>query len=265
MIVYCAITPHPPLIIPGVGKDNARFVARTSQSLQHITEELYAAKPETIIILSPHGLVIPEAFALNMSPTFLVEFDEFGDLATKQRVAGDIRLIHHYKELLESSMPVVLINQEKLDHGCGVPLYYFLQALKPPTVKVVPISPSLLDHEQHYRFGMRLQEDLINDTKRIAVIASADLSHRLTEGAPGGYSHWAKKFDETVVKHVRDGNHKAITGLDLDFVEEAGECGLRPIIMMLGMLNSTTYHPEVLSYEAPFGVGYLAASFTFHV
>jgi AmmeMemoRadiSam system protein A len=44
--------------------------------------------------------------------------------------------------------------------------------------------------------------------------------------------------------------------MDKNLIENAGECGLRPIIMVMGALDGKQARSEVLSYEAPFGVGY---------
>lgn len=261
MIVFSAITPHPPILIPTVGKENLQFVEKTSLSMEKLSHDLYASKPDIIIIISPHGTMHPDAFTLNMSPQFEINFKDFGDLSTKLTLQGDISHIHHYKEILESHTPIVLINKPELDHGVGVPLYFLMKGLDKSHVKIVPVSYSFLDFESHYKFGMDLQSDMINDTKRIAIIASGDLSHRLTKDAPAGYSHWAKKFDETIVEKIRKKDSKGILKLDTDFVEEAGECGLRSIIILLGMLNSMEYTPEIYSYEGPFGVGYLTVHF----
>lgn len=260
MIVFSAITPHPPILIPEIGKDNLQFVRQTSTAMERLAEDMYATKPDTIVIISPHGPMLADAFTLNMSPTFDIQFKDFGDLSTKFTLNGDIQLIHHYKEILESKMKVVLINQKELDHGVGVPLYFLTKGIEQKNVKIVPMSYSLLDYNTHYEYGKKLQEDMINDTKRIAIIASGDLSHRLTEDAPAGYSHWAKKFDDTLVKSIKKKDNKTILKFDTDFVEEAGECGLRSIIILLGMLNSMNYTPEIYSYEGPFGVGYLVAN-----
>ena len=40
---------------------------------------------------------------------------------------------------------------------------------------------------------------------------------------------------------------------------EAGECGLRSIVIMLGIVSTLDWKVKILSYEAPFGVGYLVA------
>jgi len=261
MIVFAAITPHPPLLIPEIGRVNLRFVKNTTQSLQRLGEELYASKPDVIVIISPHGQMLADAFSINIAANFKIGFEEFGDLMTKLEMKGSVGLIHHYKEILEGKMPVVLFSQEKLDHGAGVPLFFLAKNIKPKTIELIPISFSMLDYKTHFEFGRRLQEDMINDTRRIAVIASGDLSHRLTEDAPAGYSHWAKKFDETIVKKVQKKDTAGLLTLDRDFIEEAGECGLRSIIILHGILNSIQYQPEIYSYEGPFGVGYMTVNF----
>ncbi len=261
MIVYSAFVPHPPLIIPEIGKENTKFVEKTIESMTKIGEEVYASKPDTIVIISPHGTMLQEAFSINMATEFEINFEEFGDLSTNIKIPGDVGLIHHYKEILESKMPIVLTHKKVLDHGAGVPLFYFTKGFKDKKIKIVPISYSLLDYNLHFEFGRKLQADMLNDTKRIAVIASGDLSHRLTEDSPAGYSHWAKKFDETIIKIVKEKDTKALLNLDADFIDEAGECGLRSLIILFGILNSIQYTTEIYSYEGPFGVGYLTVKF----
>ena len=95
----------------------------------------------------------------------------------------------------------------------------------------------------------------------MAVIASGDRSHRLTLDAPAGYNPEGKKFDEEIVRLVGENNAEGIMNLDPAMIEAAGECGLRSIIMLMGALKGLDVTPEVLSYEGPFGVGYLVATF----
>ena len=54
---------------------------------------------------------------------------------------------------------------------------------------------------------------------------------------------------------------RAVLNLDEDLIEHAGECGLRSIVILLGALQGLSVTPQILSYEGPFGVGYLVASF----
>lgn len=261
MLVFAGISPHPPLLIPEIGKENLKFVDKTIKGLKELAKELYASQPETIIIISPHGPLLSDAFTLNLNQKFNINFEDFGDLHTRIELLGDIGLTHHYKEIMETEIPVILTSQENLDHGCGVPLYFLTENLDKKKIKIIPVFYSLLDFNTHYQFGRKLQEDILNDTKRIAVVASGDLSHRLTLSAPAGYSHWAKKFDETLIKKIKEKDIKGIMNLDREFIEEAGECGLRSFIILFGILNSINYKPEILSYEGPFGVGYLVVNF----
>ena len=39
-------------------------------------------------------------------------------------------------------------------------------------------------------------------------------------------------------------------------IEEAGECGLRSLYILLGSMEGNNMSGELLSYEGPFGVGY---------
>lgn len=263
MIVYAAITPHPPLSIPAIGGDNLRFIDTTVTSIKKIIEDLIEARPQVILLLSPHGPLLEERFTLNQAEQFSVQFKEFGDLETSLTVRPDTSHIHHYKELLEATHPISLQTAPELDHGCGVPLYYLRQALgKKTMLPIVPVYPAArLDAHKHFLLGKSLQDDIINDTKRIAIIASGDLSHRLSEDAPAGYSHWATKFDETVKGHLLSGNAKGLYELDQDFIDEAGECGLKPMLMLLGIIDNLSAPPQFISYEAPFGVGYLAINY----
>ena len=55
---------------------------------------------------------------------------------------------------------------------------------------------------------------------------------------------------------------EGILNIDSGLLEEAGECGYRSILICLGMLDGDTVVSEILSYEGPFGVGYLTADLT---
>jgi len=128
-------------------------------------------------------------------------------------------------------------------------------------VSILPIGYSLLDLKAHYSFGDFLKEIILDDDKKIAVIASGDLSHCVTKDAPAGYSPRGKEFDEKLVELITNKNITGILKIDQGLIEEAGECGLRSIMILLGLLERINYTPEILSYEAPFGVGYLVANF----
>lgn len=261
MIKFSCITPHPPILIPSIGKENLELISKTSQSLKKLEEEFYQFNPDTIISISPHGQLATDTFTINQAPELLADFSNFGDLSTKLEFKNDIAFGYQIREYLETKSPVRLINDPQLDHGVSVPLFYLSQHLK--DIKIIPIGYSLLPLEKHFEFGQFLYEKISQSNKSIGIIASGDLSHRLTKDAPAGYSPRGKEFDELLIKLLQEKNTKAILNLDEKLIEEAGECGLRSFVILLGILDSLNYQVEILSYESPFGVGYLVANFKF--
>jgi aromatic ring-opening dioxygenase LigB subunit len=259
-LVLGAITPHPPLAIPAIGRENLKQIKKTKDAFRQLEGDLYAAKPDSILVISPHGPIAADSFLINVATDFQSNLEEFGDHGTKLQFKGDLELASKIQEAVEDdNIPISMVNQPSLDHGVTVPLFYLTAHL--PEFKVVPLSFSLLDIQSHFRFGQIIGHEIIKSNKRIAVVASGDLSHRLNEGAPAGYSPAGKKFDQMLAKLLEKHDVKGILNIDPALAEEAGECGLRSIIVLLGVFSQTDYVSRVLSYEGPFGVGYLVASF----
>lgn len=258
-LVFSAIVPHSPLFIPAIGKDNLSRLQSSIKALKTLEEDLYASQPDTILIISPHGIIHSNSFSMNLSPSYNCNFEEFGDFTTKMQFAGDVGLAYKIRERLETRAPLQLISEPNLDHGCSVPL--FMLASHMPNVKVIPIYYSGLDLEAHFKLGELIRRELLVNKTRVAVIASGELAHSLTKEAPAGYSPKAKKFDKKLIDNLLEARVKDILDTDKHLLMEVSECGLKSIVTMLGILNGTKCHPEVMSYEYPFGVGCLTMNF----
>lgn len=261
MITFAAIAPHSPLLLPTIGKEHQKKLKKTLASYKALEEDLYTSKPDTLLVLSPHGTILPDAFPLSISPQYHVNLKEFGDLTTSLKLNADTRTIEAIRRLrLEKNdpAPIVGITDEFLDYGTAVPLFFLSAHL--PALRIVPIGVSYLSLKEHFAVGRKIGEAAQSSTKRIGIIASADLAHTLTDNAPGGFSPEGKKFDEAVVKALRKDDHAAILKLEAT-MDDAKACGLRPIAMLLGILENMNCFAQLLSYEGPFGVGYLAAKF----
>ena len=260
MLIFSAILPHPPILIPTIGKDNLLKISKTKEAIESLAEELYALQPDTIVIISPHGLVQTDAFTVQISEKYYGDFQNFGDLETKFEFEPDISFINKIKIRAElKNLPIQLVNESFVDHGVLVPLYYLAKNL--PNVKIVPIAYSLLSYEDHYNFGKYLKKVIGRSNKRIALIASGDLSHCLSEDAPAKFCPEGKAFDEKLVELLKAKDCKSLLEMDKNMIEKAQECGLRSILTLIGALEEIECQPEVLSYEAPFGVGYLVMNF----
>jgi MEMO1 family protein len=259
MIVFSAICPHPPILIPNIGKDNLNKIKDTVNALKKLEEELYASKPEVIVIISPHGELIPDAFCLNLNSHYEANFEEFGDFTTKLEFKSSPLLALNLKERVENQLPLVLSSMDHLDHGVAVPLFYLTKHLK--NIEIIPICYSLLNYEKHFLFGQLLKKELVKSQRRVAIISSGDLSHALTKDAPAGFSPHGAEFDNKFIALLKRKDYRGILKMDPKLVEKAAECGLRSHIVLLGIIEEYKYEVEVLSYEGPFGVGYLVANF----
>lgn len=258
-LVFSAITPHPPILIPAIGKEHLAKLEKTKVAMEHLEQELYAAKPDVVFIISPHGELAADSFSINLSNKFHIDFEYFGDFATKLELLGDLVSISIGKEKMATKSPINIISVSKLDHGIGIPAYYLLKHL--PEVPIVPIYFSMLDNQAHYEFGKALKELILNTDKRIAVIASGDLSHCLSENSPAPFHPDGKIFDDKLVKILKDHDTMSLISLDHKLVENARECGLKSIMILLGIIGEMSYTSEILSYESPYGIGYLTANF----
>lgn len=260
-LVFAAITPHPPVLIPEIGKDNLKKISKTQQAMKELEREIYAAKPESILIISPHGQIFDDTFNINLSADYTANFKEFGDFGVELKFKSDYLSIQQIRAADETNeaMPITLSSQPELDHGFSVPLYYLTPHLK--EIPIIPVTYSGLDYQKHFEFGQFLYRQLAKLNKRFAVVASGDLSHKLTKDAPGGYSAEGKKFDKKLVELIKKKDIQGILNIDPKLGQEAGECGLRSIIILAGIIESLNIEPVVLSYEGPFGVGYAVCNF----
>jgi len=260
MIVFASFCPHPPLLVPSVGKENLSKLKKTAAAYKKLEKDFYTANPDTIVIVTPHGTVYEDAISVNLCDKYFGDFEEFGDFSTKVEFKADHQLIDRLqRHMRRADVNVTLDTCEKLDHGSLIPLYLFTENLK--SIKVVPISRSDQDPKAHFNFGQELKEFLLDSNKRVALIASGDLSHSLTTDSPAGYSESGQEFDDMVQELLASKNSSALISLDPKMIEEANQCALRPLAVLIGALQGMEYETELLAYESPFGVGYLTCNF----
>lgn len=257
-LVFAAFTPHPPLLIPDIGKEQIEKLEKTKQALNKLEEELYIAKPQIIFIISPHSGLFENSFSINAHTHFTSAFEEFGDLATKLDWIGSPEAAARTKELARlHNIPMQLVSKEKLDHGATVPLFYLTRHLR--DCRIMPIGYSHLDAKTHLKFGRILKETIMNSNKRVAIIASGDLSHDLDKKI------WPKiNLDKKLIKLIKTRDKEKIVKLEnTKELKDSKECGYRSLLILLGAINGIFYNFSIHSYEHPFGVGYLTGNFYF--
>lgn len=267
-VTSCYLMPHPPIMVPEVGGEESKVVENSINAARKVGEEIKRLSPDTVIVISPHGPVFKDAICI-------YNFPLKGSLANF--MASEVNLkFETDRELMEDiisfskeeKIPVVTSDAvnlsrfgfpEELDHGVVVPLY-FINKFK-SDFNLIAMSFGMLPYEELYDFGKILRKAAKKAKKDVIIIASGDLSHRLTPDAPAGYSLEGKVFDEKLVSFLEKWDLKSLYNLDKSLIKNAGECGLRSIWTMAGSLDGRKVVPDIFSYEGPFGVGYCVAKF----
>lgn len=267
-IVFGGICPHPPVMVPEVGRGRDNEVDNTKKAMLELGRRLKESGAETLVMISPHGTVFSDGIGINAEKELSGNLGRFNAAGVRFSLASDLALVRKIQDTarlqkitvagIDSAMARRYGITTELDHGIMAPLYFLRES--GVHMPLVHVSMGMLSFYQLYSFGVALREAAAELNKQVAVLASSDLSHRLTTDAPNGYHPAGQEFDRRLVELVRAGDVEGICGLDPELAGQAGECGLRAIIMMLGALDGVEIISEVLSYEGPFGVGYLVAS-----
>jgi len=164
------------------------------------------------------------------------------------------------KKLKELKPDSIIISAPHPDWGFNVPLFFLAKDF---SGKIGTYLMGLENPKLYFEEGQKLYKSKVRGLgPKVAIIASGDLSHCLKEDGPYGFNPDGPKFDKELIESLKKKDVEKILKLD-EMFPEAGECGLRSICFLLGILEKSgiNYKPEILSYEGPFGVGYLVANF----
>jgi MEMO1 family protein len=259
-LAYIAFVPHPPIIVPEVGKNNVSATKRTVLAMKKIGDNFNRLDIDTAILISPHTQISSFALTICTPDFYSGDFRQFAAPETKLDFRSDLQLSEEILcQLEKEAFPFEIDKQGFLDHGALVPLYW-IKKMTDYQFELVEIGFSGLDNDFHIKFGSLLATIAKKSKKRIALIFSGDLSHRHFDN---DLVSFARKFDLTIKKELLLGKMDKIVEIDQKLVSMAGECGFRSLLIMAGALQNEKAKIQLYSYEAPLGVGYLVADVSF--
>lgn len=264
-ITAAFMLPHPPLIIPEIGKGGEDGIRQTSEAYHKAARRIGDLQPETIVLLSPHQVMYADYFHISPGKSAGGDFGQFGAGQIKKEVFYDTEFVETLCGLSAKNMlPAGTYGErdKKLDHGTMVPLYFIDQYWR--SYRLVRIGLSGLPFTKHYALGQCIKEAARLLGRKTVVVASGDLSHRLKEDGPYGYQEEGPVYDSRVMDVMGKAEFGRLLEFTEDFCEKAGECGHRAFTIMAGALDETAVTAERLSYEGPFGVGYGICCYTVH-
>jgi len=267
MLLFGALVPHAAIIIREIGGAETDKVAKTATAMNKLAGLFKDLAPETVLVFSPHGPVLGTELPIRGDETLEGNLRQFGwhrswtfqnDRELVALITAEVEAEGLAATVLERETYPSYGLRSGLDHGVMVPLSFLAES---PFRLVATGICYYYPPEKQYALGVAIGRALRKTSRRVAVVASGDLSHCLIPGAPVAYNPRGEEFDRLLVKLVQENRAEEIVRLDPELVEEAAECGYRSILMLLGVFEGLERETEVLSYEGPFGVGYAVATF----
>jgi AmmeMemoRadiSam system protein A len=261
-IIAAYMVPHPPMIVPAVGRGSEKQVEATTKAYERIADEIAELKPETIIISSPHSIMYSDYFHISPGVKATGSFAEFGAPNVKFEINYDAEFVNLLaNKAAYTGFPAGCLGEKKkeLDHGTMVPLWFITK--KYSDFKLVRTGLSGFDLLKHYEYGMMIKEAVEELDRRVVYIASGDLSHKLQEYGPYGFAEEGPMYDKRIMDVCSGARFGELFDFDENFCNKAAECGHRSFVIMAGAFDGTAVKATQYSHEDVTGVGYGICSF----
>ena len=256
------MVPHPPLIVPAVGRGGEAEIEETTKAYERVAEEIAALKPKTIIITSPHSIMYADYFHISPRDSAKGSFISFGAPEVSFRETYDTDLVEAICDLAaESDFPAGTMGERdrQLDHGTMVPLWFIEKKYR--DFRLVRTGLSGLPLTDHYKFGQMIAKAIEQTGRRTVIVASGDLSHKLQDYGPYGYAPEGPEYDKRIMDVMGRAAFGELLDFDETFCDKAAECGHRSFVIMAGAMDGRKVEAKVLSHQDVTGVGYGIGTF----
>ena len=256
-ITAAYMVPHPPLIVPAVGRGGEKEIADTTASYERVAQEIAKIKPDTIVIISPHSIMYGDYFHISPGDSAVGSFARFGAPQVSFNEEYDKEFVIVLESLLYSEdFPAGTMGErdKELDHGTMVPLYFIRKYYQGG--KIIRIGLSGLPLADHYKLGTYIRQISEELGRNTVIVASGDLSHKLQEHGPYGFDPAGPVYDEKIMAAAAGADFGGMLEFDETLLDKAAECGHRSFVIMAGTFDGLDVKAEVLSHQDVTGVGY---------
>lgn len=251
------MVPHPPLIIPDVGRGQEKAIQATIDAYHKAAKKIASWKPDTVVVLSPHSIMYADYFHISPGTGARGDFGQFRAPQVKIQVQYDTELVEALSQEAEArEIPAGTMGERdsRLDHATMIPLWFLNHYYT--DYKTVRIGLSGLPLSQHYMLGQCIQKAAELCGRNIVVIGSGDLSHKLKEDGPYGFQKEGPEYDSRIMEVMGAAAFDQLFDFTEEFCDKAAECGHRSFVILAGTLDRLAVKAEKLSHEGIFGVGY---------
>ena len=268
-LVFAAIAPHGGLAIAEACSPQERPLARrTRRGMEELGRLFTAARPEVVVIATPHNVHIENALGVVVAARIA------GRLAgAPASVALDVPCATDLAWLILAEMQSCGVPSTgvsfgsndpetavaPMDWGVLIPLWFMGGRHEPP-VPIVVVTPSRdLPATAHVAGGAAIAAAAERSGRRVAFIASADHGHAHLEDGPYGFHPGADEYDALMCELVRGDELHRLVDVPPGMVEDAKADSWWQMLMLHGA--TTGWPGKLISYEAPTYFGMLCASY----
>ena len=264
MGILCAYAlPHPPLAVAEVGRGEENKISATLSAFDKVAMEIAELAPETIIFITPHNVAYSDYFHISPGSVAKGDLSRFGAAGVSFDMEYDKALVEEIGSITEKNhIPAGPLGEKdaSLDHGVTVPMWFINRRYE--NYKLARISQSGFDALEHYRLGQCITEAVDTTGRKTVLVASGDLSHKLSETGSYGFSTEGPEFDKAITEIFSSGDFLSLFTIPENLKERAAECGYHSYMVLAGCFDRHQVEAKLFSYEGPFGVGYAIASFS---
>jgi aromatic ring-opening dioxygenase LigB subunit len=254
-LVFAAIAPHGGLVFEQPDSP-------TRQAMEELKRRFDAARPEAVIVVTPHGTLVDGHFGVVRSGRLAEHPSQFLAAEYLYEGPGEPELADTcIRALQEEGLPALGVtfgttvagsSEMPIDWGAGIPLWF----MRAPAVVVTPCRA--LSNEEHVRAGAALARATAD--RRVAFVASADHGHGHTADGPYGFAPESKEYDDQVVELVREDRLSELVAWDASVAVTAKADSFWQLLMLYGAVGDE-FAGELLSYEAPTYFGMICAAY----
>ena len=185
-IVAAFAVPHPPLIIPAVGRGREKEIQKTIDAYREVGARIAELDPQTIVISSPHSVMYRDYIHVSPGASAEGNFWQFGAREARYAARYDTEFVTALAAAADADELAAGCEGERdsaLDHATIIPLHFIQEAYRKagcePRYKVVRMGISGLSPADHYRMGTLVQRVASVLGRRCVYVASGALSHTL--------------------------------------------------------------------------------------
>jgi aromatic ring-opening dioxygenase LigB subunit len=274
-LVFAAIAPHGSLAIEEACSPKERHLAKSTRAgMEELGRLFTAARPEVVVVATPHNVHISEAIGVIVSGRMAGALDGAPDsIALDMPVASDFAWLV-LELLIRAGILAVGVSfgsndraaaVAPLDWGALIPLW-FMGGRHDPPVPVVVITPARdLSAASHVSAGAVIAQAAAASGRRVAFIASADHGHAHHADGPYGYHPDAATYDELIRQLVESNRLERLLDIPEELVAQAKADSWWQLLMLHGATSASAGDGEwtgrLISYEAPTYFGMLTAAY----